>query len=155
MAKAKKLNLKTVLCEIWLEGGVSYNIATGEVNPKSGYMVSMLGFEEQFSVDKVSNQTIKAFLLKNMDNLWGETRFLGGWLNNDIVYLDVSTHIQDLERAIYTGIINNQQCIYDCSEKVHINLPAPQTSGTETQQKAYATMKAQQLVYLLETTGAE
>ena len=140
------MNLKKVLDEIILEGGISYNLNTGKANPSDGYMVSILGFEEQFSVDKVSNQTIKAFLLKNMDNLWGETRFLGGWLNNDIVYLDVSTHIQDLERAIYTGIINNQQCIYDCSEKVHINLPAPQTSGTETQKSEYAKQAARQLV---------
>lgn len=140
------MNLKKVLDEIILEGGISYNLNTGKANPGDGYMVSILGFEEQFSVDKVSNQTIKAFLLKNMDNLWGETRFLGGWLNNDIVYLDVSTHIQDLERAIYTGIINNQQCIYDCSEKVHINLPAPQTSGTETQKSEYAKQAARQLV---------
>ena len=29
MAKAKKLNLKTVLDEIFLEGGVSYNVTTG------------------------------------------------------------------------------------------------------------------------------
>lgn len=140
------MNLKKVLDEIILEGGISYNLNTGKANPSDGYMVSILGFEEQFNVDKVSNQTIKAFLLKNMDNLWGETRFLGGWLNNDTVYLDVSTHVQDLERAIYTGIINNQQCIYDCSEKVHINLPAPQTSGTETQKSEYAKQAARQLV---------
>ena len=140
------MNLKKVLDEILLEGGVSYNINTGKANPSNGYMVSILGFEEQFNVDKVSNQTIKAFMLKNMDNLWGETRYLGGWLNNDTVYLDVSVHFEDLERAIYTGIINNQQCIYDCSDKVHINIPSPQTAGTETQKTEYAKQAARQLV---------
>ena len=140
------MNLKKVLDEIILEGGVSYNLNTGKANPSDGYMVSILGFEEQFNVNKVSNQTIKAFMLKNMDNLWGETRYLGGWLNNDTVYLDVSVHLQDLERAIYTGIINNQKCIYDCSAKTVISVPAPQTAGTEAQKSEYAKQAARQLV---------
>jgi hypothetical protein len=140
------MNLKKVLDEIILEGGVSYNLNTGKANPSDGYMVSILGFEEQFNVNKVSNQTIKAFMLKNMDNLWGETRYLGGWLNNDIVYLDVSVHLQDLERAIYTGIINNQKCIYDCNNERNIYLPSPQTAGTEAQKSEYAKQAARQLV---------
>jgi hypothetical protein len=57
--------------------------------------------------------------------------------------------------ACYTGIINKQKCIYDCSNKRTISLPAPQTAGTEVQKKAYAKMKAEQLAYLLETTGVE
>jgi len=136
MAKAKKVNLRKVLDEILLEGGVSYSLFTGQANPKTGYMVSILG-------------------LTNADALWGDTRFLGGWKDGNKVVLDVSVNIDSVTQAYYTGIINKQKCIYDCSNKRYISLPSPQTSGTETQQKAYAKMKAEQYAYLLETTGVE
>ena len=140
------MNLKKILDEILLEGNVSYNINTGKANPKTGYTVVIRGFEEKFSASKVSDQTLKAYVMKNMDALWGETRYLEGLLSDSDVYLDVSVHFEDLERAIYTGIINNQQCIYDCSDKVHINIPSPQTAGTETQKTEYAKQAARQLV---------
>ena len=157
MAKAKKLNLKTVLDEIFLEGGVSYNVTTGEVNPKSGYMVSILGFEKQYDLDTINANDLREYVLDNAYDLWGENRFVGGWIDKDTnkVVLDISVNITDMTNACYTGIINKQKCIYDCSNKGYISLPSPQTSGTETQQKAYAKMKAQQLVYLIETTGVE
>ena len=65
MAKAKKLNLKTVLDEIFLEGGVSYNVTTGEVNPKSGYMVSILGFEKQYDLDTIKANDLREYVLDN------------------------------------------------------------------------------------------
>jgi hypothetical protein len=155
MAKAKKVNLRKVLDEILLEGGVSYSLFTGQANPKTGYMVSILGFEKQIDLDKIVEQDIKDYVLTNADALWGDTRFLGGWKDGNKVVLDVSVNIDSVTQAYYTGIINKQKCIYDCSNKRYISLPSPQTSGTETQQKAYAKMKAEQYAYLLETTGVE
>ncbi len=78
MAKAKKLNLKTVLDEIFLEGGVSYNVTTGEVNPKTGYMVSILGFEKQYDLDTINANDLREYVLDNAYDLWGENRFVGG-----------------------------------------------------------------------------
>lgn len=139
MAKAKKLNLRTVLEEIFLEGGISYNITTGEVNPKTGFMVSILGFEKQFDADKVSDQNIKEYVSENVDQLWGGNRYLGAWLDKDTykVVLDISVNVSDVTNACYTGIINKQKCIYDCYTKNYISLPSPQTCGTETQKKEY------------------
>jgi hypothetical protein len=139
MAKAKKLNLRTVLEEIFLEGGISYNITTGEVNPTTGFMVSILGFEKQFDADKVSDKNIKDYVSENADQLWGGNRFLGAWLDKDTykVVLDISVNITDVTNACYTGIINKQKCIYDCYTKNYISLPSPQTCGTETQKKEY------------------
>jgi hypothetical protein len=144
MPKAKKLNLKTVLDEIFLEGGVSYNVTTGEVNPKTGYMVGILGFEKQYDLDTIKANDLREYVLDNAYDLWGENRFVGGWIDTDIqkVVLDISVNITDVTNACYTGIINKQKCIYDCSNKRNISLPAPQTAGTEVQKKAYAKMKA-------------
>jgi hypothetical protein len=148
MAKAKKLNLKTVLDEIFLEGGVSYNVTTGEVNPKTGYMVGILGFEKQYDLDTIKANDLREYVLDNAYDLWGENRFVGGWIDTDIqkVVLDISVNITDVTNACYTGIINKQKCIYDCSNKRNISLPAPQTAGTEVQKKAYAKMKAAEVV---------
>jgi hypothetical protein len=144
MPKAKKLNLKTVLDEIFLEGGVSYNVTTGEVNPKTGYMVGILGFEKQYDLDTIKANDLREYVLDNAYDLWGENRFVGGWIDTDTqkVVLDISVNITDVTNACYTGIINKQKCIYDCSNKRNISLPAPQTAGTEVQKKAYAKMKA-------------
>jgi hypothetical protein len=148
MAKAKKLNLKTVLDEIFLEGGVSYNVTTGEVNPKTGYMVGILGFEKQYDLDTIKANDLREYVLGNAYDLWGENRFVGGWIDTDTqkVVLDISVNITDVTNACYTGIINKQKCIYDCSNKRNISLPAPQTAGTEVQKKAYAKMKAAEVV---------
>ena len=155
MAKANNVNLRKVLDEILLEGGISYNLNTGQANPKTGFMVSILGYEKEFDLDKVTAEDIKDYTISNIDALWGKDRFLGGWKDNDKVVLDISVNIEDMTRACYTGIINNQKCIYDCSNKRYISLPSPQTAGTETQKRSYAKMKAEQLAYLLETTGVE
>ena len=148
MPKAKKLNLKTVLDEIFLEGGVSYNVTTGEVNPKTGYMVGILGFEKQYDLDTIKANDLREYVLDNAYDLWGENRFVGGWIDTDTqkVVLDISVNITDVTNACYTGIINKQKCIYDCSNKRNISLPAPQTAGTEVQKKAYAKMKAAEIV---------
>lgn len=148
MPKAKKLNLKTVLDEIFLEGGVSYNVTTGEVNPKTGYMVGILGFEKQYDLDTIKANDLREYVLGNAYDLWGENRFVGGWIDTDTqkVVLDISVNITDVTNACYTGIINKQKCIYDCSNKRNISLPAPQTAGTEVQKKAYAKMKAAEVV---------
>ena len=155
MAKAKRVNLRKVLEEILLEGGVSYSLTTGEANPKTGYMVSILGFEKQIDRSVIIEQDIRDYVLSNASELWGSNRFLGGWKDGDKIVLDVSVNILDVTNACYTGIINKQKYIYDCNNKHSISLPSPQTSGTETQQRAYAKMKAEQLAYLLETTGVE
>jgi hypothetical protein len=148
MPKAKKLNLKTVLDEIFLEGGVSYNVTTGEVNPKTGYMVGILGFEKQYDLDTIKANDLREYVLENAYDLWGENRFVGGWIDTDTqkVVLDISVNITDVTNACYTGIINKQKCIYDCSNKRNISLPAPQTAGTEVQKKAYAKIKAAEVV---------
>lgn len=151
------MNLRKLRDEIFLEGGISYNINTGQVNPESGYMVSIRGYEESFNVDKFSDKDIQLYTLKHADMLSDTSKYIGGWLDRDNynVVLDVSINIEDVKQACYIGIINRQTCIYDCRNKRYIHLPSPQTSGTETQQKAYAKMKAEQLAYLLETTGVE
>lgn len=149
------MNFKTLVNELSLTGGFSYNAITGESNSATGYMVSLNGYEEQFDFNDVDNNTIRNYFLNHLDSLNKEEAFLGGWVDNNKVYLDVSVNISDLETAIYTGIMNNQKAIYDCANKRSINIPAPQTSGTMTQNRTYNVLKAAQLAYIMEQTGIE
>lgn len=149
------MNLRKILDEILLEGGISYNINTGQMNPSTGYMVSILGYEEKFDVNEITDADIQSYTLKHIDDLLSEFKYIGGWLDkdNNNVVLDISINIDDLEYAYYLGMINKQKCIYDCKNKRYIDLPSPQTSGTETQKKDYAKMKARQYSLLTQITG--
>lgn len=149
------MNLSTLFSELSLTGGFSYNATTGSFNPSTGYMVSLAGFEEQFYFDDFENKDIKQYFVRHVKQLCKDESFLGGWVDGNQVFLDVSINIDDLETAIYTGIMNDQAAIFDCANQRVITLPSPQRSGTMTQNKTYNEMKAKQLAFLIETTGVE
>ena len=149
------MNLSNLVHELSLTGGFSYNVTTGESNPTTGYMVSLNGYEEQFYFDDFDNKDLKNYFLKHIDKLNNEQYFLGGWVNDNYVYLDASINIPDLETAILYGINGSQLSIFDCANNKTIELPSPQRSGTMTQNKTYNEIKAKQLAFLVETTGIE
>lgn len=149
------MNLSTLFSELSLTGGFSYNATTGSFNPSTGYMVSLAGFEEQFYFDDFENKDIKQYFVRHVKQLCKDESFLGGWVDGNQVFLDVSINIDDLETAIYTGIMNDQVAIFDCANQRVITLPSPQRSGTMTQNRTYNEMKAKQLAFLIETTGVE
>jgi hypothetical protein len=141
------MNLSTLFSELSLTGGFSYNVTTGSFNPSTGYMVSLAGFEEQFYFDDFENKDINQYFVKHVRQFCKEESFLGGWVDGNQVYLDVSININDLETAIYTGIINDQAAIFDCANQQTIKLPLPQKSGTMTQNRTYNEMKAREMAY--------
>jgi len=149
------MNLSTLFSELSLTGGFSYNVTTGESNPTTGYMVSLRDCEQQFYFDDFENKDIKNYFVRHVNVLSDESSFLGGWVNENQVYLDVSINIPNLENAIYYGMYNHQNAIYDCANNKTIFLPEPQTSGTMTQNKTYNEMKAKQLAHLIQTASLE
>ncbi len=92
------MNLRKLRDEILLEGGVSYNITTGQINPESGYMVSIRGYEQSFCVDEFADKDIQLYTLKHAEMLSNASKYIGGWLDIDDrkIILDVSVHIEDL-----------------------------------------------------------
>jgi DNA mismatch repair ATPase MutS len=132
------MNLRNLLKEINDNGGVSYNITTGDYNPTDGYMVSLPGYETTLFPDDLSEQVIKDYIFKNIEFLAnGSDYYLGAWIENNRVYLDISVKINDLYEACYSGIVNEQLAIFDNANAVAIHLPTPQKSGTFTQQATY------------------
>ena len=149
------MNLSKLKQELIQNNGFSYNINTGEFNPDYGYFVSIQGFEETFDLSEFEDKNLKQYIYGNCEQLADHDKWLGGWVDDNLVYLDVSVNIKNLETAIYTGICNSQKSIYDCANKNYINLPLPQMSGTMSQNRTYNRLKAKQLAFLIETTGVE
>jgi hypothetical protein len=129
------MNLRNLLKEINDNGGVSYNITTGDYNPTDGYMVSLPGYEMAF--DKVEEQDIKDYIVANIEALTNDNAYFGVWYDGNLIYLDISIKINDLYEACYSGITNEQLAIFDNANTVAIHLPTPQKSGTFTQQATY------------------
>jgi hypothetical protein len=143
------MNLQTFLSEVLKNNGGSYNITTGESNPTDGYMVSLPNCEEIFNADDLCATVLSEYIIDNADELSSEHSFVGLWIDNGMVYLDVSVKYDDLETACYVGIINDQKAIYDNANAVAIHLPTPQRSGTMTQQRTYNYMAAQKAAGLI------
>ena len=119
--------------------GVSYNMVTKEYNPNKGYFVSLPNLETKVALKYLSVDDIATFINKHRTLLQDKTKFVGGWIDSDFVYLDISEQIFDKREALERGYKHSQLAIYDANKGKVIDLPTPQRSGTITQQKAYIT----------------
>jgi hypothetical protein len=119
--------------------GVSYNMITKEYNPNKGFFVSLPNLETKVDLESLKVNDIATFINKHRTLLQDKTKFIGGWIDNDTVYLDISEQIDNKREALEIGYKHNQLAIYDANLGQVIDLPTPQRSGTITQQKAYIT----------------
>ena len=115
-------------------GGGSYNLNTGEVNQKNGFMVA-LPFEQIHG--EVNKNNVLQYIIQNAERLTAANRFFGLWCDNEKWYFDVSENVSRLSDAIRLGMQHDQLAIWDCENGVSIELPKRQTAGTLVQQKAY------------------
>ena len=125
--------------------GVSYNMLTKEYNPNKGFFVSLPNLETKVSLQSLSVDDIATFINKHRTHLQTKTKFIGGWIDNEVVYLDISEQIFDKREALERGYKHSQLAIYNANEGKVIDLPTPQRSGTITQQKAYITQVIERL----------
>lgn len=118
-------------------GGLSINMVSG-VKPTTGFMVAK---PPEFSrivesadfFDKVKGRKILSDYMKaNKKDLASGKNFLGTWLNEGKVYLDVSENILDKATAVRLGQERNQLAIYDVAGNDEIP-----TGGTGSVGKRY------------------
>jgi len=125
--------------------GASYNPNFG-TTPTEGYMVSVRPEIKTTLLSAPINKAIQKIVGDYCIELQNENYFLGGWIENGLCYFDLSFNTTSIGYAIELGILNNQLAIYDVANKVCIDLPKPQTSGTETQKIQYARLKAIEMI---------
>ncbi len=131
------MNYQNFLSETIDNNGATLGINGQQLT--NGFLVSLEQFGEVIPLHKVESETIPNYVSKNQTELNKENCFLGSWINDGSVYLDVTMLTIDKRKAIEIAYKNNQLAIYDNTNKVVIELPTPQRTGTTTQQKAYLT----------------
>ena len=113
-------NLKEFVAAIVKNGGATYNLANGGT-PTNGYMVSKKGFEIKFWDVPIEHAVI-LFIQKYGFELNNPENFLGAWMDEGTLYLDISNHYTDKDEALKQGIVNQQRAIYDVINQESIYL---------------------------------
>ena len=101
-------------------GGASYNLLNGQLNPTDGFMVSIANHETILQNEWRTGLQyhIASYIKENAHILCGGVTnrpfFLGAWVEkNDELYLDVSTKVTTREEAVRLAIENGQKAYYD------------------------------------------
>lgn len=110
-------------------GGASYNPVTGKYNPSTGYMVAREGgLVEPYSPDADSttfSKHLNTFLDKDgiiQSLIDGDDTYIGFWLHNDSLHIDLVDNINDFDSAYNTGFERNQISIWDCAKEREIEI---------------------------------
>lgn len=102
--------LNKTIAAIQNQGGVSIDLNGN--TPKSGYMVALEGHEVKCQV-KDLRVVLADYMATRKHLLRNPNLFLGGWVDDDTVYLDISEQHHDLKEARLLGRIRKQIAIYD------------------------------------------
>jgi hypothetical protein len=123
------MNFGLIFDSIINSNGASYNLHTRELNPSTGFMVAIPGFEKEYDIPTDLNkfQDIVTSYTINRD-MWDkilsnpEGIYLGFWLNEGKLVIDLAENIRDMGTAYHEGFERNQIAIYDCANKHDIKI---------------------------------
>ena len=113
----KNLN-NDMVQHIMKNGGATFTSSLEHANLKKGYMVSLPEHEQVVSLETAHTANLEKFtrLAKSLNG------FVGTWLNNGRIYLDISVNILDLSEALRFGKKWNQLAIYDIENETTIEV---------------------------------
>jgi len=95
------------------EGGFTYSVISKR-SPKEGFVVSAHPEREQvMDASKLRPDMLRQYVKENRDLLTKPGNYLGGWLDGDKVYLDVSTVVESKQEAVRLGKEHDQIGVYD------------------------------------------
>lgn len=147
------LNLREFSKQTLNNGGATTSLNLTSI-PNKGFWVSLQGHEkihhslsDELTIEDIE-QAVRSFVIDKAEVLSDHDNFLGGWIDNGILYLDISVNISDKRKAIEFGIENNQRAIFDISKGITINIPSPQRHGTLFQRKTYMELAINKLCQL-------
>lgn len=92
------------------------------IQEKKGFMVSLYGYEKIYPLNG-DYKALKADILKYQELIKNyKNIYIGMWIDNDLIYLDISKHYNSKKRAMQAGIQNEQLAIYDIAKNKSIYL---------------------------------
>lgn len=93
------------------ETGFSFGLE-GRI-PEMGYMVSLPGAERIVDINEDLAHSIIQYMGNHLPILRDAKYFLGGWVHEGKLYLDVSENILDVRKAKIAGYQRKQLAIWD------------------------------------------
>lgn len=96
--------------EILKNGGLTLDKNFEKIDKKTGFMVSVEGFERR--LDKFTYEDIKAVADEYKSLLKG-CLYLGFWIDDGALYIDISKWFRDKSEALKFGKQNKQIAIFD------------------------------------------
>lgn len=135
-----------IISLVKLNGGLTLNKDLDYADLSTGFMVSSKYYEFKIHLNDINVFKLLKELASKLDTLdyvnsdkgrrkilKRENRFLGLWLDNGILYIDVSYKIKDKLVALELARLNEQLAIFDNSTKQVINVPTNKNRfNTET-----------------------
>ena len=99
------------------DGGFTIDPKTWEpANFKTGYFVSVSGFETKYSASIFTHGVFSSTIRSYSSLGSGMSYFIGAWEDNGFYYFDLSLWIEDKEDAIEFGRANDQLAIWDIAK---------------------------------------
>lgn len=104
--------------------GFTRAIPSGEM-PTAGYMVALEGHEETFPAEVFCAEMLSGYVARKFDVLTGTGEvYLGAWLADGVVYLDVSECVTDRQLALELGALRNQLAVWDVVNSAEVSVRA-------------------------------
>lgn len=95
------------------DGGLTIKPFTGE-KPQSGYMVALQGYELKVPVTEFFTGLVADYIGEHAKELMDNPALcLGTWVNEGIVYLDLSENVPNREKALELGRERGQLAIFN------------------------------------------
>ena len=109
--------MKKLIEKIIKNGGATLTSTLENADLKNGYMVSEVGAERVFGLDEV--EEIEKTLIEYAEKIT-TNQFVGAWLDDDKLYIDISRHYKSKKQALRVGADNKQLAIYDIANEESI-----------------------------------
>ena len=109
--------MKKLIEKIIKNGGATLTSTLEDADLKNGYMVSEVGAERVFGLDEV--EAIEKTLIKYSKKITAN-QFVGAWMDDDKLYIDISRHYKSKKQALRVGADNKQLAIYDIANEESI-----------------------------------
>lgn len=90
-----------------------FSVNLNETIPESGFMVSLKGCELQVNILDFNSGYIDKFIDDNIKLLSNPKCFIGTWVENDTVFIDISMNLQNRRASLAFAQDNGQIAIFD------------------------------------------
>ena len=111
-------NLHDFVASVVENGGATFNLVTG-TSPTTGFVVSERGFELKLKLfgpvinrDILISAIVREFIRENGMELNNPENFLGGWIDDGELFLDISRVYDNEHDALRIAVENGQRAYY-------------------------------------------